>query len=59
MAGGSDNSALREALDELTRQASNLQRYPFESATMNEAARMAADALRRIRRDVAAKWGIE
>ena len=56
MAGG-DNTDRREVLDELTRQASNLQRYPFESATMNEAARMAADALRNIRRNLAAKWG--
>jgi hypothetical protein len=48
MAGG-QHSERRAVADELTRDASNLERYPFESATMNEAARLAANVLRNVR----------
>jgi hypothetical protein len=43
---------LREVADELTRYASNLERYPFTSATMSEAAKLAANALRNVRRNI-------
>jgi hypothetical protein len=39
---------ISEVVAELTQAASNLERYPFESATMAEAGRLAANAVRNV-----------
>jgi hypothetical protein len=53
--GHSASVPLRDVADELTRYAANLERYPFTSATMNEAAKLAANALRNVRRNILAR----